>query len=264
MTSLTSVMTAVLGLRLLCRRGRRLCPGLYFLSLRSLSSLSPIRSYTWSRGWDILSRGNKKCVTSLQLTTLPSPWSMELLPSINFWQNWTLSWARGDNLDIRLRLKKGVDKMNQDSINVLTTYYASLNPCVSFANSGCAPGTVNYVIMIKIKMIKSCDEHLSLIPWQPSLHENWWHLVVWMVNWVFHYPQLPEHFINKSGASYFREKIIKCVLSLESGIVVYMYFVKHALGHLKQKWVKKQSRSWTNKQFLCDDLTMSVRSPTSF
>ena len=59
MTSLTSVMTAVLGLLLLCLRGLRLCPGLYFLSLRSLSSLSPILSYTWSRGKDILSRGNK-------------------------------------------------------------------------------------------------------------------------------------------------------------------------------------------------------------
>ena len=82
-------------------------------------------------------------------------------------------------MDIRLRLKKGVDKMNQDSINVLTTYYASLNPCVSFANSGCAPGTVNYVIMIKIKMIKSCDEHLSLIPSHDSHHcmrtdGTWW------------------------------------------------------------------------------------------
>ena len=99
--------------------------------------------------------------------------------------------------------------IEQRSNKIFTTYYASLNPCVSFANSGCAPVTLNYVKMMKVKMIKSFDEHPSLISSHHSHHcmrtdGTWW----LMVNWVFHYPQLPEHFINKSGTIFFREKTI--------------------------------------------------------
>ena len=69
--------------------------------------------------------------------------------------------------------------MNNDQNSVLTTYYASLNPFVSFANSGCAPETVDCVKMIKIRMIKSCDAHLSLISSHDSHHcmrtdGTWW------------------------------------------------------------------------------------------
>ena len=85
----------------------------------------------------LMFKGN--CVTSLQLTTLPSPWMMELLPSINFWQNWTFNWAIGDNLDIRLMLKLDINVIIYIIKFKYFTYYASLKPCVSFTSSGCAP-----------------------------------------------------------------------------------------------------------------------------
>ena len=77
--------------------------------------------------------------TSWQLTALPRWWIIVLLPPINLLQKFTLIWVRGDKFDILLKLKEENWLWCLNCPPCLCTYYASSNPFVSFANSGCAP-----------------------------------------------------------------------------------------------------------------------------